>query len=153
MFRLSGKKRNLEKKTKRKSSRQKKTKWGIQTERGKMKRAQNKNGTIDVLVGYKSNLSEWALHLTSKRHFVFSVPDSIIMFSDWQCYWSLAFSSALGGVEVKMFLLGSLVAESGCSLTCIELIGMNPETSVCVTCVFAVSREQSVTAAASPQRV
>lgn len=52
-----------------------------------------------------------------------------------------------------MFLLGSLVAESGCSLTCIELIGMNPETSVCVTCVFAVSREQSVTAAASPQRV
>lgn len=27
---------------------------------------QNENGTIDVLVGYKFNLSEWALHLTSK---------------------------------------------------------------------------------------
>lgn len=26
----------------------------------------NEKSTIDVLVGYKSNLSEWALHLTSK---------------------------------------------------------------------------------------
>lgn len=54
-----------------------------------------------------TNFACWqeGLHQTLKLHFLFLVPNAIIMFNDWQCYWRLALWWRCGWVEVKIFLL------------------------------------------------
>lgn len=90
---------------------------------------------------------EGGLHLASKLWLLLSLPNTVI--TEGQMYCSVAFWFLFEWVGVKFFSIKMSDVECRSFLTCICFMTLSPEMNACVTCVFAVTREQSVTASAS----